>query len=170
MAISSSIPSSIIGISALDEQHRHDHPAQTVSGCPPDGSSLHVGLVPPSAVRIEDLPDCLAQLLAYLRESRNEDDVVAFLAGHGIEAAAAMDLVNQLTDAELVSTPIPATGRYARHLLYFDSIGADHNAAQSRINGRRYRHRRRRLECRYHARHRQSWPHQAHRWRHDRAI
>jgi sulfur-carrier protein adenylyltransferase/sulfurtransferase len=99
----------------------------------PMGSSLHVGLVPPSAVRIEDPPDCLAPLLAYLRESRNENDVVAFLARYGIEAAAAMDLLDQLTDAELVSTPIPATGRYARHLLYFDSIGADHEAAQSRI-------------------------------------
>jgi molybdopterin/thiamine biosynthesis adenylyltransferase len=89
--------------------------------------------VPPSAVRIEDPPDCLAPLLAYLREARDEDDAIAFLAGYGIEAPVAMDLLDQLTDAELVSTPIPATGRYARHLLYFDSIGADHDAAQSRI-------------------------------------
>jgi molybdopterin/thiamine biosynthesis adenylyltransferase/SAM-dependent methyltransferase len=99
----------------------------------PMGSSLHVGLVPPSAVRIEDPPDCLAPLLSYLREARDEDDAIAFLAGYGIEAPVAMDLLDQLTDAELVSTPIPATGRYARHLLYFDSIGADHDAAQSRI-------------------------------------
>jgi hypothetical protein len=74
----------------------------------PMGSSLHVGLVPPSAVCIEDPPDCLAPLLAYLREARDEDDVIAFLAGYGIEAPVAMDLLDQLTDAELVSTPISA--------------------------------------------------------------
>jgi molybdopterin/thiamine biosynthesis adenylyltransferase len=99
----------------------------------PMGSSLHVGQVPPSAICIEDPPDCLAPLLAYLREARDEDDAVEFLAGYGIEAAAAMDLLDQLTDAGIVSRPIPVTGRYSRHLLYFDSIGADHDSAQSRI-------------------------------------
>lgn len=99
----------------------------------PMGSSLHVGVVPPSAVHIEDPPDCLAPLLAYLREARDEDDVVQFLAGYDIEAAAAMDLLDQLADAGLVSVPIPVTGRYSRHLLYFDSIGADYDSAQLRI-------------------------------------
>lgn len=98
------------------------------------GSSLQVGSVPPSAVEIEDPPEYLAPLLAHLREECDEGDALTFLAGYGLDPTVAKDLLEQLADAGLIGPPIPATNRYARHLLYYDSIGADYLAAQHRIS------------------------------------
>ncbi|MFC0863941.1 ThiF family adenylyltransferase [Sphaerimonospora cavernae] len=95
------------------------------------GGTLRFGHVPPSGIEILDAPEFLTDLVGVLSAPTDRTSLVRYLTeSAGIGADAAHELLDQLVDAHVVGAPIPATGRYARHLLYYDMIGMDPEAAQ----------------------------------------
>ncbi|GAB7188362.1 hypothetical protein ATKI12_8193 [Kitasatospora sp. Ki12] len=91
------------------------------------GTTLRIGHVPPSGTEILDAPGFLTGLIAMLSAPTERGTAVGYLAETaGLTAEAAEELIDQLVDAEIVGAPIPSDGRYARHLLYYDMIGLEH--------------------------------------------
>ena len=101
-----------------------------------DGDVL-VGALPPRAVKIEDAPPGLPELLAYLSVPRTRDEAIA----HAVRLAnldkdQARQLLGELLEAGVLATDdLDSTSRYARHLLYYDLIGANGSEAQEMLAG-----------------------------------
>lgn len=91
-----------------------------------DGDVL-VGLMPPRAVTIDDAPDYLPDLLAYLSVPRGREEAVAETARRGALAVEqAETLLDELLEAGVLATSdLDADGRYARHELYYSLLGVD---------------------------------------------
>jgi bacteriocin biosynthesis cyclodehydratase domain-containing protein len=100
------------------------------------GSTLRIGQVPPSGIEIVDAPEFLVDLIEILSSPTGHDAAAAQLASEsGIAPEVAADLIDQLIAAGVVGPPIPDSGRYARHLLYYDMVGIESDDAQQTLSG-----------------------------------
>lgn len=99
------------------------------------GSDVLVGLLPPRALRIAEAPDYLPGLLAFLSAPRTRSEIEAYAVEQaGLSVAESSALIDELADAgALSSTDFDASGRYARHLLYYDLLDIDAERAQDRL-------------------------------------
>lgn len=86
-----------------------------------------VGLMPPRAVTIDDAPDYLPDLLAYLSEPRPREEAVTETSRRGALAVEqAETLLDELLEAGVLATSdLDADGRYGRHELYYSLLGVD---------------------------------------------
>ncbi len=91
-----------------------------------DGDIL-VGLMPPRAVTIDDAPDYLPDLLAFLSVPRPRGEAVAQTARRGgLAVEQAEILLDELLEAGVLATgDLDGDGRYARHELYYSLLGVD---------------------------------------------
>lgn len=100
-----------------------------------DGSIL-VGALPPRAVEVEEAPAYLAGLIAYLSTPRSRAEAIerAMREG-GIDTEEAELLVDELLGAGILARyDIDEGSRYARHLLYYDLLGVEAEAAQEALS------------------------------------
>lgn len=95
------------------------------------GSTLRFGNVPPNGIEILDAPDFLSGLVALLSHPTKRSDAIDYLVTTaGLNLETSEGLLEQLTEADVVGSPITGIGRYSRHLLYYDMIGLNQETSQ----------------------------------------
>ncbi|SKG08172.1 TOMM precursor leader peptide-binding protein [Mycobacteroides abscessus] len=98
------------------------------------GTTLRIGHMPPRGIEIEDAPaelDHAVDLLSRPTTRSEASRTLRDLTNIRIEDCVA--LIDQLIDAGVVGEVIPDDDRYARHLLYYDLLGAEPLEAQRQL-------------------------------------
>ncbi|MFG2358655.1 TOMM precursor leader peptide-binding protein [Streptomyces sp. NPDC048521] len=100
------------------------------------GSSIHVGGLPPHAGIIEDAPKFLPGLIGHLGQPREKSEVLGYLVSCGVDEASAEIVFEEMCEAGFVIPALDSpTSRYARHHLYYQSLGLDPVKAQAKLCG-----------------------------------
>lgn len=91
------------------------------------GSSILIGTLPPIGKVIEEVPEYLEALLAFLSEPHEKLDIIEFIQKQGnISNSEAHLIFEDLMDNRIIGEHFyKKNQRYSRHNLYFDLIGLE---------------------------------------------